>query len=203
MSNYCDGVGGSKLLNGSNYEFTQDRFGNANSAISFNKGFLKVSEGIYFSSDLTITAWVKLRAYEKFSQFLDFGNGRGQNNVMFGMFDKTAKIRFAVHDNHHSDTQTHTKELLLDKWYHVAAVLYDVTSFIYINGELIDNRKVNKPTNLTRKSNYIGWDNWAADSPSNATYDEIKIYNSPLTPEEILLDMSIGSNNSESSKLYV
>jgi hypothetical protein len=81
MSNLSDVVGGANLYGGSNYSFTFDRFCSANSAIYFNKGYLQVPEGVYFSGDFTVTAWIYLKSYQSYSRIFDFGNGRISDNV--------------------------------------------------------------------------------------------------------------------------
>ena len=82
MSNLSDVVGGANLFGGSSYLFTNDRFCSANSAIYFNKGYLQVSSGIYFSGDFTFTAWIYLYSYEKYSRIIDFRNDDGVDNVI-------------------------------------------------------------------------------------------------------------------------
>ena len=73
MSNQSDVVGGANLFGRSSYSFVPDRFCSANSAIYFNKGYLQVPEGVYFSGDFTFTAWVYLKSYQPWSRIFDFG----------------------------------------------------------------------------------------------------------------------------------
>ena len=200
MSNMCDAVGGARLFNGFNYGFTEDRFGKPNSAISFSDGYISVTSGVYFSGDFTITAWIKLRSYRSFSQLIDFANGVDNGNFMFGMGKIGPDMRLVVcgGDCQELLTNEYSKTLLpLNEWFHVAAVLRDKKSFILINSTLAATGELRQPNNTLRTSNFIGRSNRKADLPSDAIFDEIKIYKSPLTPEEVRLDMSIGSDNSK------
>ena len=208
MSNMYDAVGGARLFNGSNYSFTEDRFGKLNSAIAFNKGFLKVSpvfEGD-FKGDFTITAWIYMQSYQltnTYTNLIDFGEGMDSNNIVFGPVNNY--IRFAVHAAHNQkilDVKS-DKDLAffinIKQWYHVASIFYNGMSqhgvaYIYINGTLVCSGPVSKPRNVNRTSNFIAGNNWNVSS--DAIYDDIKIYKSVLSPAEIQLDMSIGSNNS-------
>jgi hypothetical protein len=85
MSNLSDLVGGANLFGGGNYSFVSDRFGSPNSAIYFNKGYLQVPEGVYFSGDFTVTAWIFLKSYQSWSRIFEFGNGRDSDNVGLAM----------------------------------------------------------------------------------------------------------------------
>ena len=61
MSNLSDLIGGADLFQGSKYSYTYDRFNNSNSAIYFDRGYLQVPQGNYFSGDFTFTAWIYLK----------------------------------------------------------------------------------------------------------------------------------------------
>ena len=59
-------IGGADLYNGQNYDFVADRFGNNNSAIQFNQGYLRVPPGVYFEhAEFTVIAWIKLKLYQE------------------------------------------------------------------------------------------------------------------------------------------
>ena len=82
MSNLSDLVGGADLFKGSKYSYTYDRFNNSNSAIYFNKGYLQVPPGNYFSGDFTFTAWIFLKSLINNARIFDFGNGASSDNVV-------------------------------------------------------------------------------------------------------------------------
>lgn len=192
MDNLSDVIGNAKLFGGGNYSFVFDRFNNPNSAIYFNNGFLEVPQGTYFNSDLSITAWLKLKSYQYYSRIIDFGNGKGIDNVVFGMVD-TTKCLFTYSDIF----WVQTSELIeLDEWYHVAFVLKNTTGFIYVNAIEIVSKIFLASLTILRTKNFIGKSNWYWDPNANAVYDEIKIYSGALTPQKIVSEYTFNKTSS-------
>ena len=74
MSNLSDIIGGADLFNGTNYEFTNDRFSNPGSSILFNNGYLTIPPNVYFNGDFSITLWVKFKSFQKNAKIFNFGN---------------------------------------------------------------------------------------------------------------------------------
>jgi hypothetical protein len=69
-----DIVGNADLYGGVNASLTYDRFNNPNSALSLKNGFLNAPPGVYFNgNDFSVTAWIRLHAYNKWSRLFDFG----------------------------------------------------------------------------------------------------------------------------------
>jgi hypothetical protein len=63
INNLSDVVAGANLFGRLNYSFIYDRFGNANSAIYFNNGYLQGPPGVYFSGYFTDTVWIYFKTY--------------------------------------------------------------------------------------------------------------------------------------------
>ena len=114
MSNLSDVVGGSDLFGGSSYSFTCDRFGLVNSAIYFNKGYLNVTSGVYFSGDFTFTAWIYLKSYTPFFSL----NGFTFNGTSQSLIDASSIIN-------------------LNEWYFISFVLNGTNGYIYVNGNQV------------------------------------------------------------------
>ena len=197
MSNLSDLVGGADLFNGSKYSYTYDRFNNSNSAIDFNRGYLQVPPGNYFSGDFTFTAWIYLYSYEKYSRIIDFGNGDGVDNVILTMHDTTSQIQGLIVQGINKWSQPVLPSLSfgLNQWYFISYVLNGTTGYIYVNGNQVANNTMLIPNNIVRASNYIGKSNFASDANTNATYDEIKIYKGALTSDQIINEYNSSSNN--------
>jgi hypothetical protein len=98
MSNLSDVVGGADLFGGTSYSFVPDRFCSPNSAIYFNKGYLQVPAGVYFSGDFTFTAWVYLKSYQPWSRIFDFGNGSPSDNVYFSIIESSSQMQAVIAD---------------------------------------------------------------------------------------------------------
>jgi hypothetical protein len=88
-------------------------------------------------------------------------------------------------ESHHSLLKSSTT-LKLNTWVHIAVVLKDTLANIYLNGILDSSGQLLKPRHVTRTSNFIGKSNWAHDPNTDASFDEIKIFNRALFIEEII-----------------
>ena len=195
MSNLSDVVGGANLFGGLNYSFVSDRFGSPNSAIYFNKGYLQVPEGVYFSGDFTFTAWIFLKSYQSWSRIFEFGNGDGNDNVALAMNGASSKISGLMF-NGSFGSYIHTSSIInLNKWYFISFVLNGTTGYIYVNGSQVINGTLNVPNNIIRTRNYIGKSNWATDLNADAIYDEFKIYKVALSSNEISNEYQSSSVN--------
>jgi hypothetical protein len=200
MSNLSDVVGGANLFAGSSYSFTNDRFCSANSAIYFNKGYLQVPAGVYFSGDFTMSAWIYLKSYQQYSRIFDFGNGRDSDNVVFAMFDTTSQMYGAVLNGSRGIRIQTSSRLNLNQWYFTSFVLSGTTGYIYVNGNQIKNGASKIPNNILRTNNYIGKSNWASHLNADAIYDEFKIYQVALSSSNIMTEYKISSNNGKINK---
>jgi len=88
---YSDSKGGANLTNGLNYGLTSDRFGNPNSALNLNYGYMNIPPGIYFNGTFTITAWVNVKNAVNLNDWLTivyFGTGSNDwTNSVFTVFN--------------------------------------------------------------------------------------------------------------------
>jgi len=201
MTNLSDVVGSGNLFGGSSYSFTNDRFCSPNSSIYFNKGYLQVPNGVYFSGDFTVTAWINLKTSRSWARIFDFGNGQ-IDNVFLGMYGTSSQLVGKIYKGS-SQSQILTSSIVinLNEWYFISFVLSDTTGFIYVNGNQAVNGTLNVPNNVTRTTNYIGKSNWATDSNiyADAIYDEFKINKVALSSSDIMNEYQISSNNGKQS----
>jgi hypothetical protein len=195
MSNLSDVVSEANLFGGGNYSFVPDRFCTPNSAIYFNKGYLQVPEGIYFSGDFSVTAWIYLKSFQFSSRIFDFGNGQENDNVFLTMLTTTPKLaEFTFTGSSYKIILT-SPVISLNEWYFISFVLSRTTGYIYVNGNQAGTGTLFIPNSIIRTNNYIGKSNWATDSNADAIYDEIKIYQVALTSSQIMNEYMISSNN--------
>lgn len=168
-----------------------DRFGNANSALSFNgsNGYISVPAGVYFNGgDFTVSAWVRKSANNNFSRLFDFGNGQSNNNVLLAISSGTSGRPIsqmylgAVPGNQVSSPVTPLTNL---EWELLTYTWSGNSGKIYINGELMGQGVQTPPANIVRTINYIGRSNWAADGYAQGRFDDFRLYNRILTENEI------------------
>ena len=82
----------------------------------------------YFSGDFTIECWVYPTAYTNWSRVIDFGNGAGSNNVLFGTsYGGSGKPGFYVEGAQFEASS----QLPLNQWSHIAATLSGNTCLLY------------------------------------------------------------------------
>ena len=196
MNNLTDVVSGANLFGGSNYSFYPDRFSTSNSAIYFNRGYLQVPTGVYFSGDFTLTAWIYLKSYQYYSRIIDFGNGQASANIIFSMFTNSLTLFGKIYNYSDTSLVLSTSPIInLNQWYFISFVLSGTTGYIYVNGSQVATKTLLLvPNNITRTSNYIGKSNFENISNADAIYDEIKIYNRALTSIEISSQYSVSWN---------
>ena len=180
-----DLVGGANLIDGSSFSFVEDRFGNPNSAIYLNQGYLKVPPGVYFEGDFTITAWINLKNFSSFSPIIDFGNGPDTiDNILLSVRDATFGAE--VYFNRDRSFMYSDDRISLNKWYFVAFSMVGMVGSLYLDGKFLKSSILLIPRNEIRVNNFIGINNLnIAENKVNAVYSSIKIYKNGLTSEEI------------------
>jgi len=171
---------------------TTDRFGNTNSAYSFDG----VDDAINFSGlpmtntdNFTLMAWVNPAVFDPANQFnrmiislgggldgynMGMGNnsGSGSGNELGGLFNNVAWL--------HSGSFFNTT----NTWYHVVMVRESGQTKFYMNGILasnISNAIPSAPNSLFE----IGGQGSANTHDWNGKIDEVKIYNVPLTALQV------------------
>jgi arabinan endo-1,5-alpha-L-arabinosidase len=190
--NTHDVISESDLYDGYNASLTMDRFGKAQSAISLNYGYYKLPSGVYFNSDFSFLAWVKLKEITHWARILDVSNLGPVDNVIFAFNqERTGGIHYSsIIGTVWSSHQTQSK-FTLNKWQHIAFVLNYPNHYIYLDGVLISlttNSKV--PNNVIRSNNFVGKSTFPGDKNAVADLDELKIFKRALTQQEIEFEMN-------------
>ena len=119
-----DEIGNANLFDGTNQVPCENRYGLPKTAIRLREGFLKVPTGVYFSSDFTVTAWVKIYSIQNMVRILDFGKGTGSDNIIISIgFEGSSILTFWIfNEDRHSFVKSVTS-LKLNYWTHVSVVL--------------------------------------------------------------------------------
>jgi hypothetical protein len=138
-----------------------------------------------YSQGFTVESWVYYEEFNKFSRIIDFGNGQGQDNIVFANEDTTNNLFFLVlpEDSPRIKASNALEE---KKWmYLVATVDGSGNAKIYKNGQLIQSGKQNVPKNIERQNNYIGKSNWPGDALFKGQIAEVRIWNVALSADVI------------------
>ena len=128
--------------------WTTDRNNKLSSSLGLSSGYYTVPAGNYFNDDLSILAWVKIKAYGSNARLIDFSpTGSSSCDLSFVLSDGTSgEFKLMVRDsssNYHS-TSTSTRSLIIDKWEHVACTLSGTSIKLYLNG-IFDVTYTSKP----------------------------------------------------------
>lgn len=196
LANSCTNTSGidGTLNNAPTWISSPIQFGSNSLNLDGTSDYMSLPSGVYFNDNtFTIEAWVYVRSHASYARILDFGNGSGNNNIVFSLsFGTDGKPGLTlVNGSGTSEYVGSSSALTLNTWTHVAAVLNGTTGKIYINGvESGSGTYTLSPANVARTLNYIGKSNWVANDYANAQFDEIRIWNSARTQVQIQSNMN-------------
>ena len=143
--------------------------------------------GVVDYYDITISCWVKWTDDGAWPRIFDFGNN--QDEYMFISASAEGNLRFAITNSGGGAAEQRLNlgtVLPADVWTYIAVTLEGDTGKMYVDGEMVDiNTGINlDPIDLTPSLNQIGKSKYA-DRYFEGYIDDFKIYNYPLTTEEI------------------
>ena len=150
----------------------------------------------------TIPGWsweliVKVNSQESWAKLLDWGNGPGQDNVVFGYNANSRQLEFEVWNNAVSNTEWRfplIPQSVLGEWYHIVVVAvpqsmatYTALYYGYVDGVLANSDRGVLPRSVPRRSALLGRSNWEAngDGMFAANVDAIRVYDYALTLRQV------------------
>lgn len=191
--NTHDVISQADLYDGYNASLTTDRFGKSQSAIGLNNGYYKMPAGVYFNSNFSFMAWVKLREITHWSRIIDVANQGPYDNVAFALNKEISGgiTSFITSGTYFGLSYQTTTKFTLNSWQHVAFVLGYPNNYLYLNGNLMATAtSAILPTNVIRKYNFVGKSTFPGDGLAVADLDEIKIFNRALTQQQVQFEMT-------------
>ena len=153
-------------------------------------GYIGMPAGILEQiEDFTIAAWVKLDAAATWSRIFDFGAGTGANMFLTSR-SGSGSLRFAITTSGAGGEQQINSAggLETSVWKHIAVTLSGNVGILYVDGsEVARNEEMTiNPSSLGyTTANTIGKSQYAADPYLDGQIDDFRIYNRPLSVEEI------------------
>ena len=170
-----------------------DRFGNTNSAYSFNGISNKISipnVAVQGSSDRTISCWIKTTSNGPVSMIISTGSSSYDNGGSFNLrLDNSNQfIGFMGGDftsSNYDYLPTGTTVLNNGNWHCIIATYTSGTLTLYVDG--IVEHTANLNLNTVGQSNFIGVSQYPSPSEDwfNGKIDDIGIWNRALTQQEI------------------
>ena len=189
------GNGNNGIVNGAT--LTTDRFGNTNSAYSFDgvSNYISVSNSTGLSSlinQATISGWVysidgAVCMICKSNNSM-LGDYRIQNGISGSSFIIDGKEYYFNYN------------FVINQWEHIAVTYLNDTAKLYVNGNLVaTTATVNTTFSINQNTNLeIGRDPWGNIEYHNGKLDDYLIYNRALSTNEIQQLYSLGSSASSS-----
>jgi hypothetical protein len=178
-----DETGDCHLLNGINTYATKNRLNKQNSAIRFKNGYYKIKKNYTLDmNELTVTGWIKLNSNENHISLIEI-NDDSDNGVSLQTLNEN-HVQFK-YGNHCMKSMSQLKPKL---WHHIVGVKNKTSLFLYINGKLDIYVNLDIDLNTIASFNYIGK---SYDESSDASIDDIKIFNKSLSYLEILIDYGL------------
>ncbi len=176
---------------------TSDRFGNTNSAYSFDgvNDYIQIqnSSAINFQNSITLNFWMKVGNFFTDREAYPISHGNWENRWKISITDK--KIRWTIKTSSETKDLDSETELSLDSLYNVTAV-YDGSDIeVYLNGEL-DAFSNFSGNILTTDIDLI----FGQNLPGNNNYnfkgilDDIRIYNYALPYDQIQELYDVGTD---------
>ncbi len=184
---------------------TTDRFGNENSAYSFDgvDNYIQVPDSFLISNNFTISFWAQPEKVSGLNNVLCDGSSfYGGNDFLIGFEGNSIRLRADKQAplNYEYTSPTELQNLsILDKWVNVVWVMKPDYSKIFLNGNEISTINV-KGSNSGYHNDFSvigGRDVWdQVDSYYKGKLDEIAIYNRALSADEVM-NLFHGSVNNE------
>jgi uncharacterized repeat protein (TIGR02543 family) len=173
---------------------TEDRFGNAGSAYSFDgqDDYIENDTFVDIDKTITVTGWIKYTSLlpNMYTRTIVGKADNNGSNTGFTLHLKETtggipKVRYIVNDDNGGRSDVYTDQIDIDTWYFVAASYDGTEQKIYLDGKLnmsIENLGTIKAATsnlLVGKSdvNRVGY--------FQGLIDDIRIYNRALSEQEI------------------
>ncbi|MEI6949878.1 LamG-like jellyroll fold domain-containing protein [Paraflavisolibacter sp. H34] len=147
---------------------------------------VNLPEGIANYSKLTIATWVKWNGGADFQRIFDFGNNTA--GYMFLTPKAGTNLRFAIRTPEVPEQVLNAPALPVGEWKHIAVTLDGAVARLYVDGVAVaqNGAMALTPASLGNTiQNYIGKSQWP-DPLLRGQVDEFRIYNYPLSAEEVL-----------------
>ena len=160
------------LVNGTGYNSS----GVGSMVFDGSDDYVNCGNGITTTTQITVSAWVKLNVNNIFQHIVDSANNTWHLAVL-----SDGRLYFWDGNVYHTNGDI----LSTGKWYHVVGVKTATTNDIYVNGILSSslNSNVSIPTNNV----WIGrWQPPGDGRVFNGNISNVQIYDAALTPQQIL-----------------
>jgi hypothetical protein len=178
------------MTQGVNTSFTQDRFGNLNSALALDGGWAQVTPGVYFDSpEFSISVWVYPYLVDSYARAIDFGLNNTMPNIYLSLNNGSFNVPNAnilLGDLNGTQIFKTNQEMAVQKWQLLVVTFNGSFLDLYINESLTSRVLINfaLPILKSFQNCYIGKSN-TNGKYSYSRLDDLRFYNKSLSQNEI------------------
>jgi hypothetical protein len=142
-----------------------------------------------FSKGYSIAAWARFTSTASWSRLAELGNGADVDNFYLSRDSTNTNLVAGIHDGSLGAVQRlyGNGEITNNQWHHYAATV-DSTGLatLYRDGVATDSGTIGVPPKVARTTNYIARSNWPADGYYQGKMWDVRLFNRPISPEEVV-----------------
>jgi len=153
---------------------------------------LPIGEVIASMDSSTITTWVNFsNAGSAWQRIFDFGSGTGTYIFLCPRTETDGPMRVAIQTGGGGESLIDSTSTLPTGWHHVAVVVISGNMQLYLDSVMV----ISGPTSVILSdlgqtgSNWLGRSQYAADGYFNGSLDDFRIYDYPMSADEIVKTM--------------
>lgn len=176
--------GNMSMYDAINATFVEDRFGNANASVYLNKGYAKMPVGEYMVGDFTLSVWVKIIEWTKYSRLL-WLSGAPNGGVFFSVCYASTDQKMPYF-YHQRGNQVATDELPLGEWAHLVFTMEVDQLRIYIDGQQTYSGEATPIDSHQHPIVTFGAATPHYSASPNAYFDDLMIFNRSLSADEVI-----------------
>ena len=166
---------------------TTDRYGNVNSAYSFDGGdHISLPNMLPNFENGTFAAWIKINTPNAGSPgtIISKPRGSGLSGLNLRVHQDPDNAQLELH-NGAASSSTGTANLEDGKWHHLVGTVDGSRTRIYVDGVLVDNDAFVAAGSSSTQPLAIGRDSGPGGRTFNGLIDEVRIYNRALSNVEV------------------
>ncbi len=164
-----------------------------------NREFAKLPSRVFGDlEEATVEGWVKWERFTKRARFFDFGREGQTIYVESGAIDNPGLL-FRISTGQENFGDVSVRALRTNQWMHIAAVSGKQGMRLYLNGLLVGSNAYagNFRSTGNNENNYLGRSNWGGDDYFHGQMDEVRVWVTARSQEQIRSNMFARLTGSE------
>ncbi len=168
--------------------FGPDRFGRDGHALVFDgvDDFVDLGRLGIVNEDFTVSSWFRVDSLKWHTIFSE-NHGELDRGILLAIQNDQGRMWFVAEDQNHNQTALQANQSpALGSWHHIGAVRDGQLLSLYLDGQLIGQQTIQTwQTTSISNSAKLGVQSDAGNHWFQGSIDDVEIYDTALTPEEI------------------